>query len=105
MADGRSASRWRSAVAVTTAAAVLAGVGWAAVQPSTVAAQFDIDQARANLAAYVAANPPLPPGSAEPPDGPPCPLATPEQLADSADIPLTVAPWYSYTAIDSQLQS
>ena len=103
MAQG---ARWRSTVAVTLTAAVLAGVGWAAARPTVVDAQFDIDQARSRLAEYIAANPPSPPGSDVPADGPPCPLATPQQVADAAgDVPVSVAPWYSYATVDAQLQS
>ncbi len=108
MADGGRLARWRSAVSVTVAARArrrrmggAAGHGLAGAQ-----ADVDVDEARTNLAEYVAENPPLPPGSAVPSEGAPCPLATPEQVADAVgDIPVSVAPWYSFTAIDSQLQS
>ena len=98
--------RWRSAVALSTTAAVLAAVGWTAARPETAVAQVDVDEARRNLAAFVADNPPLPAGSDIPADGPPCPLATPQQMTDAfGSIPVSVDPWYAFTAIDSQLQS
>ncbi|HET9547294.1 MAG TPA: hypothetical protein VFO97_05635, partial [Desertimonas sp.] len=99
-------TRWRGAVSMTAAMVVIGAVGWVAARPATAQAPFDIDQARAELADYIAANPPLPAGSNVPADGPPCPLATPEQVVSAAgSLPVSVDPWYSYTAIDSQLQS
>ena len=100
--------RWRSAVSVTATVAVLGAVGWAAAGPGLAGAQadLDVDAARAKLAEFVEKNPPLPPGSTTPPDGPPCPLATPDQVADAVGgVPVSVDPWYAYTAFDAQLQS
>ena len=108
MADRGLRARWRSAVALSVAVTVLGAVGWTAAGPGSAGAQsdLDVDEARTNLAEYIADNPPLPAGSAVPPDGPPCPLATPEQVVDTVPgVPVSVAPWYAYTAFDSQLQS
>ena len=71
-------------VAAATMIVVLALVGAAVTSTVTAGDGIDVGEARAKLAAFVSENGLLPPGSDVPLTGPPCPLATVEQIGQAA---------------------
>src|SRR5262245_39705624 len=88
----RERRRLSAAIAAAVAGAVLSGVVLTAALSADAGTPIDVAAARAKLAEFVAANGTLPPGSAVPPSGPPCPLSTVDQLRQAAQTIGAVMP-------------